>query len=133
LRNGIAIIFGTLISFSLIAITGFIVIHFKIYPFYDFVSVVAVGDESKFFKLGENVLYAFIFIIFPLVALATGFSTALISRQKEYLLGIISTLPLFIIFFIYSSSVSIIESIYALFICIFFPMIGVFIAKSLRR
>lgn len=130
-RNIIACICGIIISFLLVSFAGFIIMNFKIYPFYEF----ATGSIDKFFELGPTIfqkinMYFFI-VIFPIIVFITGLVTGLIAKRKEYLIGIISIMPLYIVFFLLSSFS--IRSIFGLISFVLSVTLGIYIAKTLKR
>jgi len=130
IRSLLALISGVLSSFLLLSVIGFIIMNFKIYPFYDFVNAAVTGDEKKFFNLGEQVLYTSIFVIFPIISFTTGFVIGMIAKHREYLIGTVSIIPLFVIFYIYSFSIN---SIYAFISFMISVVFGVFISKVLKK
>ena len=130
IRNYLALICGIFLSFLLVGVAGFILANFKIPPFYEFM----IGNSRNFFepdsRLLEEMMYIDIFVTFPIITFTTGLISGLIAKRKEYLIGIISIIPLFIIFNIYSFSIN---SIYTCISFLISVVFGVFISKSLKK
>jgi len=131
IRNLLALITGILSSFLLAAIAGFIVLNLRVYPFYQFIYSFRIGDTKNLLDLAEKVLHIIIFLIFPIISFITSFIAALIATRREYLISIMTVIPLCIVFWIYSFPLSI-NSIFAVFTFLISSTVGAYISKALK-
>ena len=131
-RALIALICGVASSFLLIGLLSFLTMNLKIYPFYDFYLTVQGNSQETFFALAQKIVYVFVFVIFPIISFVSSFLTALLAKQKEILLGILSLLPLYAVFNLYPGSFSN-ESIYELITFLIFAVVGSYVAKVLNK
>jgi len=125
MRNVISIISGILVSFITMAIIAFIIIKFDIMPITDF----ARGNFScsDFTSVLQKMMLLYITILFPLISLATGIVAGIIAKNKEYLLGFLSAIPMLSLFFEPSIYYFLILLSVSLFI-----FVGIYIAKYIK-
>lgn len=103
MRNFIAIIAGTITSFLLLGVNFFLILHFDIKPYSDFVKGTITPDQltSVFAYKG---LYMITLMLNPAIAFFAGLLAALLAKNKEYLIGLLCILPMYIVFFAFLSS-----------------------------
>ena len=128
-RNLVALITGLGVSAFLVSITGFLVMKFKIYPFYDFYSSVVNKNSEKFFNLAEKISYLIAFIVFPIIAFITSSIVSLISLNKKTRISILSIVPLMVIFYFIFTKIF----LYALGIIIVATVAGVKLTEFLSK
>jgi hypothetical protein len=101
MRNFIAVIAATITSFFMIAAIAFLMLRLDIKPFSDFAKGTATDDQV--FGVAHNLLYLYTLILLPAIAFFSGLLAALLAKNKEYLIGLLCILPMFVIFFDFSS------------------------------
>jgi hypothetical protein len=100
MRNLIAIITGAIASFLLLATCAFLILRLNIKPFSDFARG-AVSNGSVFL-VAQKIVYLYSLILLPAVAFIAGMLAARLAKNKEYLIGLLCILPMFIVFFDFS-------------------------------
>lgn len=101
MRNFIAIIAGAITSFFMMAVIAFLMLSLDIKPFSDFAKGTVTNDQ--FFLVAQKVLYLYSLILLPAIAFFAGLLAALIAKNKEYLIGLLCILPMFVVYFDFSS------------------------------
>ncbi|NWF93493.1 MAG: hypothetical protein HXY46_11285 [Syntrophaceae bacterium] len=102
MRNLIAAVIGSITSFLMVAVIAFLVLTLDIKPFSDF----ATGkvNDGQFFLAAQRILFLYSLIVLPLTAFIAGVVAALAAKNKEYLIGLLCILPMFIVFFDFSAT-----------------------------
>lgn len=126
MKNAIAVISGIIFSLILFALVSIFVMKFNVEPYASF----GTGKFSRtdLGALQNKIIVINYFVIFPFISFATGCIVALISRSNEYILGIISIIPIGIAFF--DRSVNWAFSIIELVILC---LLGVLLSKRLKN
>lgn len=132
LRNVIAILTGIFVSFSLVAIWGYVIMRLRIYPFYDFLYAMMSGNKKDFFELGRKVSNIIFFGVFPIISVLVGFVTGMIAKRKRCLIGMISIMPLFLVFYVYASTITT-ELLYAFILLMASVTLGALLSKILVK
>lgn len=126
MKNIMAVITGILFSLILFALVTAFVMKFNVEPYASFGT--GKFSSSDLSILQNKILVVNYFVVFPFITLITGCIVALIARNKEYILGLISITPIGIAFFDRSVSgmLSIIELV---ILC----LLGVLFSKKLKN
>ncbi len=97
MRYFIAVLSGTITSFLMMGVVTFMVMQFDIKPYSDYL----VGElyYEHIFLIADRVLIIVYIIILPLIAFIASLVAALIAKNKEYLIGLLSIFPMVILFF----------------------------------
>lgn len=126
MRNLIAVIAGILTSILLMSLTAFLMMRFDIKPFSDFAKGTIAKDQV--FLVANKIVSLFYWIFIPVYAFCAGLVSTLFARNREYIIGLICILPLFIIFFEFSFVYAVIVfAAYALM------SLGVLLALHLKK
>ena len=129
MRNVISVISGILVSFITAAMIAFIILKFDIIPITDF----ARGNFScsDFTSMLQKTRLLHITMLFPFLSLATGITAGItagiIAKNKEYLLGFLSAIPMLSLFFELSIDYFLILLRVSLYI-----FVGVYFAKYVK-
>ena len=101
MRNFIAIIAGAITSFFMMAVIAFLMLSLDIKPFSDFAKGTVTNDQF-FFSRSKGTLSLF-FDTLTSDCFFAGLLAALIAKNKEYLIGLLCILPMFVVYFDFSS------------------------------
>ncbi len=126
MKNVMAVISGIIFSLTLFALVTALVMKFNIEPYASFST--GKFSNTDLGILQNKILVVNYFVVFPFIGLITGCIVGLISRNKEYILGIISITPIGIAFI--DRSVSWVLSIIELVILC---LLGVLFSKRLKN
>ena len=127
MKNIIAIIFGVTISFILLALFPVFVMTFNIEPYASFGKGV-LNNKVDISSLQSNILNIIYFFVFPIISLITGFIVGYIAKSKGYILGLLSMIPIVILFF--DSSVT---WLFGVIVIGVFSLLGVVLSKKLKN
>jgi len=91
-----AVLCGAASSFVAVALVTFLALRFDVGAFRHF----ALGEfaAEQFFTVAEQAAAFIVAVILPLGSLVAGLLTALLARERSYLLSMISALPLLAVF-----------------------------------
>ncbi len=100
MRNLIAIVSGSITSFFLQAVFAFLMMRFDIKPFSDFAR--GTVTANNFFIIAQKIIYLYYLVLIPSIAFISGIVAALLAKNKEYIVGLLSILPAYIIVYDFS-------------------------------
>jgi len=126
MKNIIAIISGVIVSLILFALVSVLVMKFNVEPYASFgKGNFTKGDLST---LQNKIVILNYYIVLPIVSLIACCIVGYIAKSKEYILGIISIIPVVILFFDKS-----VTWIFSVIVVVIFSLVGVVLSKKLKN
>ena len=126
MKNIIAVISGILLSLILFALVSVFVIKFNVEPYASFGR--GKFSSTDFGTIQNNIIVINYFIVFPIISFITGYVVGLIAKNKEYILGLISIIPVMIVFFDKSISWT-----FSVIMLVALCLLGVLLSKRLKK
>jgi len=125
MRNIIAIILGLIVSFILFSLVSILIMKLNIEPYYGFSKGNFVKNELG--TIQNKVIFLNYFLIFPFVSLITCCIVTFIAKNREYIVGLCSIIPVVVLSF--DSSIL---WLFSLLVVVGFSLIGVTLSKKLK-
>lgn len=126
MKNVIAIMSGVIVSLILFTLISFLVMKFNVEPYSSFGS----GDFLKgdLYALQSRIVFINFFILFPLISFVAAGIVSCIAKNNEYILGVLSVIPLVVLSFDKS-----LVGIFGIVFVVLFASLGVALIRKIKK